>query len=418
MLACRSMAHHPPSMSRILHTADWHLGARLNEQTRSAEHVAFLGWLLTQMEQLRPDLLIIAGDVFDHANPPQEALAQYYGFLAAVAKTIRCQVLVLAGNHDSPSVLQAPREILAGLQVTVVAEAPLDPAAALLELPDAVVCAVPFLRDRDVRRSVAGQTALEIASALREGIAEHYRAVREAAEARANGRTIIGTGHLTALSASVSESERAIHIGNLGAVDGDCFRGFAYTALGHIHKPQAVGGNETVRYAGTPIPLDFSELGVPKEIRLLDLADGQLTHQALPVPTFRRLARVTCTRAELPEALQAQAAPAGDPATWIELKVSDGHEYPDIGRLAQDAAKDLNLLILKHLPSKPPAALDAAAAQTLLLQELQPRQVFAFLLTQQGIAEDTPESEKLLLAFDELLEDVQTAAAPALPAAV
>lgn len=315
-------------MTRILHTADWHLGARLVDCDRHAEHAAFLDWLLQRLGGLRPDLLIVAGDIFDTATPPQEALGLYYRFLARLSREVGCRALILGGNHDSPATLQAPSDILAALDIRIVASPPADPREALLEFPDVVVCAVPFLRERDVRQAAPGQTSDEVAAAIREGIRNHYAALRTAGQARAGGRPLLATGHLTALGSSASPSERPIHIGNLGAVAASCFEGFAYTALGHIHKPQAVGGDPCIRYAGSPIPLGFAELDIPKELRLLDIADGLVSQESLPVPVFRPLLRLSCAVSEMPAALASLQAPRAEgPLPWIELTVTDGYMH-------------------------------------------------------------------------------------------
>jgi exonuclease SbcD len=152
----------------------------------------------------------------------------------------------------------------------------------------------------------------EVAAAIRQGITDHYRRIYTLAQAKARGRPIIGTGHLTTLGSSASSSERTIHIGNLGAIDAQCFDGFAYTALGHIHRPQSVGGNDLVRYAGSPIPLSFDEVDLAKEIRVIDLQAGALTQRAIPVPLFRPLLRRTTTAASIAADLAPDQSPAGD----------------------------------------------------------------------------------------------------------
>lgn len=397
--------------TRILHTADWHLGARLIECDRHAEHAAFLAWFLPQVAELRPDLLVIAGDIFDGANPPQEALALYYTFLGELARTVKTRTLILGGNHDSPATLHAPREILRAFDVHVVAAPPDDPAAAVLPLTDAVVCAVPYLRERDVRTAQPGQSADEVAGAIREGIGRHYRAIFARAQAVARGRPIVGTGHLTATGSIASPSERTIHIGNLGAVDSACFAGFAYTALGHIHRPQRVGTDDTVRYAGSPIPLSFSEVDLPKEFRVIDIADGQLTQRAVAIPEFRPLRRLTATVATVAAKL-AQHRGAADAALrpWVELTVTDGRSCPDLDRLVREAAAPLGLRVLKILtPAPVPAGGKADDGPPPALTELRPEEVFAERLRREPIDPASPEGVALTQTFQELVSGMHDA---------
>ncbi len=395
-------------MTRIVHTADWHLGARLIDCSRHEEHRAFLDWLLRQLAELQPDLLIVAGDIFDGATPPQEALTLYYGFLSRLAKGANCQTLILGGNHDSPATLHAPREILRAMDVRVIASPPDDATDGLLEFKDVLVCAVPFLRERDVRTAEPGQSADAVAAAIRLGVAQHYRALHALACTKSRKRLLIATGHLTALGSATSPSERTIHIGNLGAVDTGCFEGFAYTALGHIHRPQSVG-DERVRYAGSPIPLSFAEVDLPKEIRVIDITGDQLAHRGITVPTFRRVLRINVTTAMLvPELTRNQATSGETLLPWLEVTVTDGRSHPDLDRQVREAAEGLDLRILKILT---PALIgcDAAdpASAAPSLDELLPGQVFAERLRREKIDVASTEGHALVITFDELLSRMQ-----------
>lgn len=404
-------------MTRILHTADWHLGARLVDHDRLPEQAAFLDWLLTRIEHLRPGLLLVAGDVFDTANPPQEALALYYRFLARLASSpARCRVLVLGGNHDSPNTLNAPREVLRALDVTIVGEALRKPDEAVLVLPEGVVCAVPFLRERDVRSATPGQDYEAVAAGIREGVRAYYAAVLESARAVAGGRPIIGTGHLTVAGSLGSESERTIHVGNLGAVGADCFAGFAYVALGHIHRPQAADAAGLVRYPGSPVTLSFSEAGVAKELRVVELGEGGVTHFAELIPVFRRLLRLTLPSTGLRESLAAAQAASGESLEpWLELTVEDGREIPDLDRVVREAAKGLCLRVLKVLvPERRGAGGgDEAAVPLALLEEMTPVDVFRERLRHEGIDLTSQAALTLEGTFTELLgsmhEDTEVA---------
>jgi exonuclease SbcD len=402
-----------PPLTRLVHTADWHLGARLMDCERHDEHRAFLDWLLVQLVELRPDLVIVAGDIFDVAAPAQEALKLYYTFLSRLAATVQCQTLILGGNHDSPATLHAPRDVLRALDVRVVATPPADLNEAVLEFPHAVVCAVPYLKERDVRTAAPGQSADAVAAAIRTGITDHYRAVFTLAQAKAAGRLIVGTGHLTAVGSEISPSERTIHIGNLGAVEVRCFDGFAYTALGHIHRPQTVGGDERVRYVGSPIPLSFAEADLTKEIRVIDLAGTALTQRAIPIPVFRPLLRLTTTAATLGTDLAPHQGAAGDPLPpRVELTVTDCRAHPDIARQVREAAAPLRLHVLKVLPP-PLGATDAAAgpaAAALSLSELRPEDVFAERLHREAIDPASAEGQALVQTFAELMSGLHETA--------
>ena len=398
------MPLHP--VTRIVHTADWHLGARLIDCERHDEHCVFIDWFLVQLAELRPDLLIVAGDIFDGATPPQEALQIYYSFLSRLSTVAKCQTLILGGNHDSPATLHAPRDVLRALNVRVIASPPEDPANGLLEFEHAVVCAVPYLRERDVRTAAPGQSADEVAAAIRTGVTKHYRAFYTLARTKALERLIVATGHLTAVGSQTSPSERTIHIGNLGAVDAACFDGFAYTALGHIHRPQGIGEDGRVRYAGSPIPLSFAEVDLGKEIRVIDITGSQIAQRVISIPVFRPLVRLTTTAATLAADLARQeGAPGAALVPWVELTVTDGCLHPDLDRQVREAATGLRLRVLKVLTPAPQANGDAAgeAAPPPALIDLRPEDVFAERLRRERIDPVSEEGNALVHTFSELL---------------
>ena len=374
---------------RLLHTADWHLGARLVERSRLDEHAAFLNWLIEVLRTEKIDTLMVSGDVFDAANPPQEAVALYFDFLKRLADLKTVRAIFTGGNHDSAQHLDAPRELLRRFEVHVFGAAGEN----LVETPDAVIAAVPFLRERDLRQSIAGETASQAQDWLREGIRAHYARQLAACQERAAGRALIAMGHLTALGALTSESERDIHIGSLGAVGADVFAGFDYTALGHLHRPQKVGGLENVRYSGSPLPLSFSEAADAKSVVVLELRKkGGPKIELLPVPVTRVLTRVAAGRGSLEADLAAVP-----PGSWAEVTVSLETPELELDRLIREAAGG-RFEVLKVQALFPEGSRAAWENAGPVLSELQPRQVFQQLLEEKSLSE--PE---VLATFDELL---------------
>jgi exonuclease SbcD len=395
----------------ILHTADWHLGARLVDHERSAEHQCFLDWLLDTIQSRGVNLLIVAGDIFDSANPPQAALAQYYRFLAALSGT-GCEVLIIGGNHDSAATLNAPRDLLRSLRVHVHGSAPADSTDALLEFPDAIVCAIPFLRERDVRIAEAGQTHDEVVASLRAGIKAHYTKVLAAAQNAAAGRPIIGTGHLTAVGVTSASSERDIHIGNLGAVGADCFDGYDYVALGHIHRPQCVARRESVRYSGSPIFLAFDEVSNLKQVLLLTVSKGQpVTHETLPLPIWRTLASAECDVNSLVSTLHQVKTGAADTTLtpWVELTITDAVTPADLDPMVRAAAAAAGVQVLKLIRQQPntPFVLSPLAGRE--LHETTPEDIFAEKLRREGVEPGSEDYAALMGTFHELLSHMQEA---------
>ena len=394
---------------RILHTADWHLGARLVERDRLPEHAAFLDWLLDTLRTKKIGALLVSGDVFDAANPPQDAVALYFDFLKRLADLKAVKAVITGGNHDSASHLNAPRELLKRFDVHVFGHAGENNIA---DLGGAVVAAVPFLRERDLRQATAGETITAVHEQVRAAIRDHYAAQLAACRDLAQGRPVIAMGHLTVLGATTSDSERDIHIGNLGAVGADLFEGFDYTALGHLHRPQKVAGLETIRYSGSPIALSFSEAADKKSVVIIDTQTQSPAPNLLPtnpsnwqknegrrmdiqtvsIPTTRQLIRATVNRATL--AADLQAVPA---ASWAEITVKLDAPEPDLDRQVREAAAG-RFDVLKVLADLPVTASTPWQSTGPALHDLQPRDVFRELLKEKQI-----EGDELSAVFDELL---------------
>lgn len=179
----------PSGSYRLLHTADWHLGKLLNDQSRADEHVLFLDWLLKAVAQYEVDAIILAGDVFDSGNPPMSAVAQYFDFVSGLFSQGHCALVVIAGNHDSAKQLEAPRNALRALNVHVVGSVAADPEARIIYLPNkellkVAIAMVPFLRDGDLRFGRAGESADEIRAQLVAGVRERYAEAASAPRTR------------------------------------------------------------------------------------------------------------------------------------------------------------------------------------------------------------------------------------------
>lgn len=289
---------------KILHTSDWHIGRTLYGRKRYEEFEAFLNWLAETMRHNEIDALLLAGDVFDTSAPSNRAQELYYRFLCRVAASSCRHVVVVAGNHDSPSFLDAPKELLKALDVHVVGSAS-DPRDEVLVLHDAqgapelIVCAVPYLRDRDIRISEAGESVEDKERKLIEGIRSHYATVAELAEQKRRtlgaGLPVVAMGHLFTAGGQTADGDgvRELYVGSLARVTAEIFpESFDYVALGHLHVPQRVNGSETVRYSGSPLPMGFGEARQRKYLCLVEFLGAAASVQLLDVPVFQRLERV------------------------------------------------------------------------------------------------------------------------------
>ncbi len=401
---------------RVLHTADWHLGQRFQQgHERLAEHRCFLNWLLQTIEAEAVDVLVVAGDVFDTGNPPAAARELYYSFLAQLKSSATCHdVVIVGGNHDSAATLNASASLLKALRVHVVGGVPAQLQEQCIALPHGaavprlVVAAVPFLRDAEVRQLVAGESTAERDERLRHGIAAHYHALADRlGHYRALGVPVMATGHLFAAGGTAGDAERDIHVGTLGQITADAFPDcFDYVALGHLHRPQVVGGRAHIRYCGAPIPLSFSETGHPQQV-LLVAFDGAAcpTVRALDVPCTRQLRRFRGALEQVVQALLDHDNTGFSHPTWAEVAVESGLPWA----LVQDQIREawqatdgrVQVLVVRQLRDETTPALDTSEAPLPDLDELTPRAVFEQLLDTKDYA---PEArQELLDTFGELL---------------
>ena len=290
---------------RVLHTSDWHIGRTLYGRKRYEEFEAFLTWLAETIRQNEIDALLVAGDVFDTSAPSNRAQELYYRFLCRVAASSCRHVVVVAGNHDSPSFLNAPKELLKALDVHVVGSSTSSPEDEVLVLrnerdaPELIVCAVPYLRDRDIRVAEAGESVEDKERKLIDGIRTHYAAVAALAEQKREefgaDIPIVGTGHLFTAGGQTVDGDgvRELYVGSLAHVTAGIFPAcFNYLALGHLHVPQKVSGSETIRYSGSPLPMGFGEAKQQKSVCQIEFHSTAASVQLIDVPVFQRLERV------------------------------------------------------------------------------------------------------------------------------
>lgn len=321
---------------KILHTSDWHIGRNLYGRKRYDEHKAFLDWLAALLTAEGIDALLVAGDIFDTSAPSNKALELYYNFLCRVSESGCRHVVITGGNHDSPSLLNAPREVLRFLDIHIIGSITgvLEDEVLILQDRDGraelIVCAVPFLRDRDIRLAEAGESIEDKGRKLIDGITAHYREVsaialrRRAAEG--GNIPIVAMGHLFVAGARTSDSDgvRDLYIGSLAPVGGEIFPGcIDYLALGHLHIPQKVGGSEFRRYSGSPLPMGFGEAGQTKGVQIVDFDGATPTVTTLSVPCFLPLETV---RGDLPAILARVGRLATDTAPILVEVIYDGDE--------------------------------------------------------------------------------------------
>lgn len=396
---------------RILHTADWHLGKKLHKHDLSQDHEKFIAWLLELIKERNVELLLISGDIFDLANPSSEARTLYYQSLVKISET-GCRIILTGGNHDSPAVLNAPKEVLKALNIDVIGGMPSDPKEVLIpipspEAPQLVVAAIPYLRDSDIRQANVGLSYGDRIEAVKEGIAKTYSNVLEEATQQYPDTPILAMGHLFTTGVSTSESERDIQIGNEAALEANAFSNqFETVVLGHIHRPQRVKSDIPIFYSGSPIPLSFSERKDGKRVLLMD-TDSGFEPESIPVPVYRILKKLKGTFTQVQESLS-QLRSQHDLCTLVEIEVVEPSYNPELIYALDQFVfhfEQEGFEIVKHRIRFENQVKGTANlfTQNEHLEDLKPREVFEKRLAMEQLDANT--TGLLLEAFYEILPE-------------
>lgn len=397
---------------RILHTSDWHIGRTLCGRKRYEEFDAFLTWLAETIQQNEIEVLLIAGDVFDTTVPSNRAQELYYQFLYMVSKSFCKHIIIVAGNHDSPSFLNAPKELLKVLNVHVVGNVTGDLNDEVLVLydqqhiPELIVCAVPYLRDKDIRTAEAGESINDKERKLINGILEHYAVVGLLAEQKRAELgieiPIVGMGHLfTAGGRTVDDDGvRELYIGTLAHISANVFpKCFDYTALGHLHIPQKVMNLETVRYSGSPLPMGFGESNQRKSVCRVDFDKETVVVKLIDVPEFQHLESVKGNWDYISNRIIELSV--ANINVWLEIVYTGDEIISDLQDRLTASISDTQLEILRVKNNR---VIERALEQTNIdetLDDLSEIEVFERCLQTHEVPED--QKQDMLNAYKEIL---------------
>lgn len=334
---------------KIIHTSDWHLGNNFHGYDRSEEHRHFLDWLLGVLRERMPDALIVAGDVFDTANPSAAAEQMFYDFLIAATEAVRgLQIVVIAGNHDAAGRIEAPARVLKRHNVYMrgiarhIDEAG-DTRFEHLVLPlgnrltneaEVVCIALPYLRPSDYPH---GKT-------IAEGLSYYFeQALRVVRKSDFKHLPVIATAHFYAAGSEICANEHSerLVVGGQDCVEADVVgKDICYTALGHIHKAQEVKeGKSSVHYAGSALPMSFSERGYRHGVNWVTIdSEARVKMERIAYQPLRRLKSIpeqgAASAAEVLRAIATlPAREKGDDGLhwpYLEIRVEERQPEPTL----------------------------------------------------------------------------------------
>ena len=358
---------------KILHTADWHLGNNFHSYDRTTEHHHFLNWLILTLRQQMPDILLIAGDIFDSSNPSATAESLFYDFLMEATEVVPgLQIVIVAGNHDSASRLDAPAEMLKRHNIYVRGNIKRNeeddsinfddlilPLARRNQTEAEVVClALPYLRPYDYP---CGMTVAEGIQYYFENLMHRLR------KSEFKGLPVISAAHFYAAGAEICENEHSerLVVGGQDCVPTDVVgKGISYTALGHIHRAQDVHSKVTqMYYSGSALPMSFSERQYQHGIQLVDLAeDGSVEVSRIHYTPLRSLLCIpnkgNATTQEVFDAISTlpkrEKNDNGDSWPYLEIRLLEKQPEPTLLHNVTEALADRAVhfcRIVRELPA-------------------------------------------------------------------
>ncbi len=301
---------------RLLHTSDWHLGRSFHREGMLGHQAGYIDHLLEVVERERVDVVLVAGDVYDRALPPVDAVALADEALARLAAS-RARVVVTSGNHDSARRLGFSARLIdaAGVHLRTDLHGVGTPVLLEDEHGPVAIHGLPYLDPESVREPWGLPVRSHEAT-----LTEAMRRVRADLDGRPGTRSVVMAHAFVGGGArpEESDSERDISVGGVSLVPLPVFDGVDYVALGHLHGRHVL--SERVHYSGSPLAYSFSEADHRKGSWLVDLAaDGSVRTEFVDAPVPRRLARL---RGSLEELLT-DARHAEHEGSWLQVTLTD-----------------------------------------------------------------------------------------------
>ena len=402
---------------KVLHTSDWHIGRKLKEHDRTEEFRKFFDELLRIIHDENIDALLVAGDIFDNTNPTVQSQDMYYSLLSRLIDSPCRHIIIIAGNHDSAAFIDAPADLLKHCRIHVVGQARHNPEDEVLTLrdshgtPELIVCAVPFLKNRDVMRANINDSFSNIELAIKSGITEHYSKVfAHARELQGESDVpVIAMGHLFLQGGRTSQGDgvRSLYVGTAIEVSAGIFpEWLTYTALGHLHSPQ-IAGRENIRYSGSPIQMGFGEAGQNKAVFILDLDGKNLVRiREVNLPEYQRLERIS---GDIPEIFsQLDKLGENSDSVWLDITYTGTEATANLQKELNDYARafpDIEILSVnndkRNGETESTGEFDGDS-----LDDISPEKIFDLMMNIKNIPEEQREVFRTM--YREILQKIET----------
>ena len=371
------------------------------DKTREEEMRSFFSFLIDVIIKERVDALLISGDIFDTGTPSNAALSLYYSFLASIKNTKCKDVFVIAGNHDSPSLLSAPKEILEMVNVHIYAtKEDIEPYV----IDDkVVVLPIPFPRDQELRRLVQGGTIKEEDDRLRLAIEELYKTETEKTASAYPSLPIVAMGHLMATNIN-EEDKPDLYIGGLGTIDSGSFpKALSYVALGHIHKKMNLNSSGTLCYSGSPIPFSFKEAKDTKVLKLVEIEGSETKVSDITIPRFRNLFQIKGDKESIEKELKSLVEDKEE--GWVSIEITESGVSSSLRSFCEGITEQTGLEIIHIKDTTVSKRLLETEEDIESLDSLSEEDIFSKFLDEKEIKNER--KDDLLTLFREILQQLE-----------
>ena len=371
------------------------------DKTREEEMRSFFSFLIDVIIKERVDALLISGDIFDTGTPSNAALSLYYSFLASIKNTECKDVFIIAGNHDSPSLLSAPKEILEMVNVHIYATK--EDIKPYVIGEKVVVLPIPFPRDQELRRLVQGGTIKEEDDRLRLAIEELYKTETEKTASAYPSLPIVAMGHLMATNINV-EDKPDLYIGGLGTIDSGSFpKALSYVALGHIHKKMNLNSSGTLCYSGSPIPFSFKEAKDTKVLKLVEIEGSETKVSDITIPRFRNLFQIKGDKESIEKELKSLVEDKEE--GWVSIEITESGVSSSLRSFCESITEQTGLEIIHIKDTTVSKRLLETEEDIESLDSLSEEDIFSKFLDEKEIKNER--KDDLLTLFREILQQLE-----------
>ncbi len=395
----------------FIHTSDWHLGLHTGQVSRQPDQQNFHNWLIKQIDTHQVDILVVAGDIFDTMSPSTEAQTDYYRLLSKLTLSGLKHVIIVGGNHDSPSQLNAPSSLLDAFNIHVIGGVLPEDQYEQMVIPlynradqlSAVCLAVPYIHEyrMGIRRTMGDPN--DVRDQFQAKFGELYRKLTDIAAEKYPGVPIMATGHLTlGMENKKEDAPQEIHmVGYITGLPKTIFDPrIDYVALGHIHRAYRVYGCKA-RYSGSPIPFTTLESESPRKVILGQLTDEKKVITELEVPVTRHILSIEGSLNEIQQQL-AEMTWETPMAPLIHVTVLTDQLIPNLRQLLTDETQQNRPILVELRLKNNRISTITEKEEFPNLPSMTPIQTFELLLEHRG--HDPNEEQPLINAFNQLVD--------------